>query len=678
MKLKVGGKLAAAFAVPMFFLIVLAAVAIAQLGAMQAHSDVLGQALYNDTMARDILLQTLNEETAVRGYVATQDASILDRYTQGKAQLPKDIDYINSHDTTDSNVKEIVAQLVPTIKPMDEFYKAEINLVRNHRVSEAAARLTEGRKIVKSFRNIATDVTEETTRIVNEATAAIERAHRTATIIMVIVALVTLLACSALTWFFGRSLSRRLGNVTSALANIAERDLPAMTNALGALADGDLMMRFDSRKQIIRDGGGDEITALSSSFNAMSNALETGGRQFNEATEKLRGLIVSVTRSSDELLTAGVQVAAATGQSNLAVSQISTAIAEIAHGAQSQSDCIREASKSVEELAQTAEQIANGAQEQAASAQSAGDAVLNLDSQIASLATLGERLAKSARQANDESQTGVNAVGKTVDAMHLLREQSTTAQEAMATLEQRSNAVGEIVTAISDIADQTNLLALNAAIEAARAGEHGRGFAVVADEIRKLAERSAISTKEITTILAAIRGETVKAATAMKAAANATAGGVERSTEATASLEAISHAIAQTMAAAQDVAIGAESMREYSAQVNLGMKGVATVAQDNANAITRLRESTHALTGSMLPVASAAEEQSVAAEQVSASAHELAAQTEQLSATAKTMRQQSETVTKLVGAFNVDDAPARDAIEAGYARVPAPALTEAA
>jgi len=119
--------------------------------------------------------------------------------------------------------------------------------------------------------------------------------------------------------------------------------------------------------------------------------------------------------------------------------------------------------------------------------------------------------ADSASHVAADAREGQNVVSQAVAEMQKVAEIVRSSATIVGNLGLKSGKIGEFVSVINDIADQTNLLALNAAIEAARAGEQGRGFAVVADEVRRLADRTVASTKEIRLMVEEIQKETVLA-----------------------------------------------------------------------------------------------------------------------------------------------------------------------
>ncbi len=179
--------------------------------------------------------------------------------------------------------------------------------------------------------------------------------------------------------------------------------------------------------------------------------------------------------------------------------------------------------QNVNTLNSAASNLSSAANSSAKIIEEQSDAAASIASSIEQLSVSIDQVGNHAVDARNlairsgtQSLEGGRVIHQAATEMTGIANSVVTTAESIRELEGFSEQISSIVNVIKDIADQTNLLALNAAIEAARAGEQGRGFAVVADEVRKLAERTAKSTQEVTPMISKIQQETQHAAEKME------------------------------------------------------------------------------------------------------------------------------------------------------------------
>ena len=201
----------------------------------------------------------------------------------------------------------------------------------------------------------------------------------------------------------------------------------------------------------------------------------------------------------------------------------------------------------------------------------------NLEETTAAIAQITDRVdetAKNARTANKVAETAMSLALRSRDVVQ-------NATTAMSDIAASSGEIGKIIGVIDEIAFQTNLLALNAGVEAARAGDAGRGFAVVASEVRALAQRSADAAKEIKALVATSRTHVQE--------------GVLLVSETGSVLEQITAEVRDVSIAVAAILRGAQEQSTNLKEVTTAIKQIDLITQKNAAMVEQATAASHSL-----------------------------------------------------------------------------------
>ena len=183
------------------------------------------------------------------------------------------------------------------------------------------------------------------------------------------------------------------------------------------------------------------------------------------------------------------------------IGKVQSSIIDVSDSSINISEMSNDVALAIGEVANTAEEISKGTMESAESLTNVSCNLEGVSQDINNIDKEAKDINNKAIETNALGEDGINIINVVMSKTTETKESAMEVNKVISLVSESVSKIGVMNQAISQITEQTNLLALNAAIEAARAGEAGKGFAVVAEEIRKLAEETSKSAKEINEVV---------------------------------------------------------------------------------------------------------------------------------------------------------------------------------
>ena len=343
---------------------------------------------------------------------------------------------------------------------------------------------------------------------------------------------------------------KELGEALNSLLVSFSMPLLRFNTIINALANGDLTNRYDDQAK------GDILEMTQSLNSALSSIDELLSQVAQNAT--------IIEESSSDMRVSGIEMSSNTNE-------IASSIAEMSHGAHLQVNKVDDASSLMEGILNSSKEMGHKA----------------------------ETIHNAAKMVAENSKKGNVMIDEVVANMGQIAGFSDKTNDSIKVLTERSREISRVLGVITEISSQTNLLALNAAIEAAQAGDAGRGFAVVAEEIRKLAEDSKKSAREIEALVVDVQNDTLKASDAMAQMSTSVKSGETTSREAADSFKVIHDSSHLNLEISEEILNATQNqILDINNVVNI-TEGIVVIAEETAAGTEQIASSAAELSTGM-------------------------------------------------------------------------------